>query len=86
MSIKFSARPSRYGFGPHLSIGQIDVQELEDGTGFTVTRLINDEMWAPVSGPDNPVWLMWNTVTEAAAWVHLARPVKDYPHWGAVLS
>lgn len=82
MSIKRSAQLSRYGFGPGLPTGYIDVQELDDGVGFTVTRIIDGQTWIPLSGPESLRWLTWPCVLDAA-WVHLVRPVKDHLHWGA---
>lgn len=86
MTIHLPDRPSRYGFGPNLPFGRIDVEELANGAGFTVVRVIGDVTWAPLDGRDNPAWLTWPREIQAAAWVYEVRPVYDYPHWGAALA
>lgn len=84
MTIRLPDRPGRYAFGPNLPRSRIDVQEIDGGAGFTVTRVIDGVTWAPLDGRDNPAWLTWPREIEAAAWVYEVSPVFDYAHWGAV--
>lgn len=81
MSINLPARPSRYGFGPDMPRGRIDVQQLANGAGFTLVRVIDGETWAPLNARENPAWLTWPTREAAAAWMEAAPP-EDHPHWG----
>ncbi len=86
MSINLPDRPGRYGFGPDMPIGHLNVQQIHGSSDFTVTRVVNGVTWAPLNTRDNPAWLTWPNDIEAMAWVHKASPVEDWPHWGAALA
>ncbi|WP_157271356.1 hypothetical protein [Azohydromonas aeria] len=74
-------QPGRYGYGPNMPRGSIDVVRLTSG-GFTVARVIHGVMWFPLDERDNPKWLTWDSAIKAAAWVYTVKPVYDWPHWG----
>ncbi|WP_157270476.1 hypothetical protein [Azohydromonas aeria] len=86
MTIHLPDRPGRYGYGPDMPRGRIDVQQLAGGAGFTIVRVIDGETWFPLNERDNPTWLTWSNAIQAAAWVYTVKPVRDWPHWGAATA
>jgi hypothetical protein len=85
MTICRPDQPGRYCYGPNMPRGHIDVQQLDGGAGFTVTRVIDGVTWFPIDERDNPTWLTWDSAMQAAAWVYAVKPMQDWPHWGAAL-